>query len=125
MLFADYSSTFNNIIPSKLITNMFDLGPSSKLCKWILDFLSKCSQMVRLGSHISMISTARLCAYPLLYSQYVHDCLPLHPANTIIKFADDTTMVGLISNGNEVTYRDEVHRMFEWCSHNIALNIIK
>ncbi|TKS65927.1 hypothetical protein D9C73_028553 [Collichthys lucidus] len=31
---------------------------------------------------------------PLLYSLYTHDCSPVHQSNTIVKFADDTTVVG-------------------------------
>ena len=39
MLFIDYSSAFNTIAPSKLITNLRTLGLNSSLCNWILDFL--------------------------------------------------------------------------------------
>ena len=31
---------------------------------------------------------------PLLYSLYTHDCSARHSSNVIIKFADDTTIVG-------------------------------
>lgn len=63
---------------------------------------------------------------PLLYSLYTHDCTSLYPTNTIIKFADDTTFVGLISNCNEVAYRDEMCILVEWCTdNNLSLNIKK
>lgn len=39
MLFIDYSSAFNTIIPTKLVTKLKDLGLNSHLCNWILDFL--------------------------------------------------------------------------------------
>jgi siderophore synthetase component len=42
---------------------------------------------------------------PLLYSLFTHDCMARHDSNTIIKFADDTTVVGLITNNNETAYR--------------------
>ena len=38
MLFIDYSSAFNTIIPAKLIPKLTDLGLNSHLCNWILDF---------------------------------------------------------------------------------------
>ena len=38
---------------------------------------------------------------PLLYSLFTHDCVAKHNSNTIIKFADDTTVVGLINDNNE------------------------
>uniref|UniRef100_A0A8C8C6F6 RHD domain-containing protein n=1 Tax=Oncorhynchus tshawytscha TaxID=74940 RepID=A0A8C8C6F6_ONCTS len=39
MLFIHYSSAFNTIVPSKLITKLRTLGLSTFLCSWILDFL--------------------------------------------------------------------------------------
>ena len=40
MLFIDYSSAFNTIVPSKLITKLRTLGLNTSLCNWILDFLT-------------------------------------------------------------------------------------
>ena len=63
---------------------------------------------------------------PLLYILYTHDCTTTYPANTIIKFADDITIVGLISGGDELAYRDEIQRLTEWCGiNNLALNASK
>lgn len=57
---------------------------------------------------------------PLLFTLYTHDCSPSHPSNTIIKFTDDTTIVGLIS---ESAYRDEVEKLSGWCrDDNLVLN---
>ncbi len=43
-----------------------------------------------------------------------------------IKFADDTTVVGLISNRDETNYRSEVSRLAGWCSEdNLSLNVEK
>ena len=40
-----------------------------------------------------------------------------------MKFADDTTVVGLISGGDEAAYREEVLKLTAWCSdNNLALN---
>jgi hypothetical protein len=36
-----------------------------------------------------------------------------HDSNTIIKFADDTTLVGLIVDANETAYRKEVRALAE------------
>ena len=32
----------------------------------------------------------------------------MHASNSIIKFADDTTVVGLMTNNDETAYREEV-----------------
>ena len=44
----------------------------------------------------------------LLFSLFIHDCMIRHNSNTIIKIADDTAVVGLITNNDETTYREEV-----------------
>ena len=47
-----------------------------------------------------------------------------HNSNTIIKFADDTTVVGLITDNDETAYREEVRDL--WCKdNNLSLNVIK
>ena len=56
---------------------------------------------------------------PLLYSLFTHDCRANHDSNTIIKFADDTTMVCLITDNEETAYREEVRDLAVWCQHNI------
>ena len=55
---------------------------------------------------------------PLLYSLFTHDCMARHNSNTIIKFADDTTVVGLITDNDETAYREEVRDLAGWCQNN-------
>ncbi|KAK1804869.1 hypothetical protein P4O66_019133 [Electrophorus voltai] len=43
MLFVDYSSAFNTIIPSLLTTKLEDLGLHTSLCNWISNFLTTCT----------------------------------------------------------------------------------
>uniref|UniRef100_A0AAV2J9C7 Alkylated DNA repair protein AlkB homologue 8 N-terminal domain-containing protein n=1 Tax=Knipowitschia caucasica TaxID=637954 RepID=A0AAV2J9C7_KNICA len=50
----------------------------------------------------------------------------LHDSVKLIKFADDTTLIGLISNNDESAYRREVDRLVSWCSgNNLELNAQK
>ena len=132
MLFIDYSSAFNTIIPAKLIPKLTDLGLNSHLCNWVLDFLTGRPQVVRVGNSFSSTLTLSTGApqgcvlSPLLYSLFTHDCVARHTSNTIFKFADDTTILGLITDGDETAYRDEVSALSEWCYHNnLSLNISK
>ena len=53
MLFIDYSSAFNTIVPSKRITKLRTLGLNTSLCNWILDFLTGRPQVVRVGNNTS------------------------------------------------------------------------
>ena len=132
LLFVDYSSAFNTIIPDILVSKLTDLGLSSSICKWIMNFLSDRPQRVKMGCHTSSslslsIGSPQGCVLsPLLYSLYTYDCTTAHPSTSIIKYADDTTIVGPISEGDESEYRHEVERLETWCrENNLALNISK
>ena len=47
-------------------------------------------------------------------------------SNSIIKFADNTAVVGLITNNDETAYREEVMALGVWCQeNNISLNVNK
>ncbi|KAK3531741.1 hypothetical protein QTP70_027281 [Hemibagrus guttatus] len=91
MLFIDFSSAFNTIIPQHLNEKLSLLGINTSLCNWILDYLTGRPQ-----------------------------------SNHIIKFTDDTTVVGLISKNDESAYREEVQRLTAWCKdNNLSLNVEK
>jgi len=87
---------------------------------------------VRLGPHLSSTLTLSTgspqgCVLsPLLYALYTYDCTPTYPTNHIIKYADDTTVVGCVHGGEETAYRAEVKDLPCWCSdNNLTLNILK
>ncbi len=49
-----------------------------------------------------------------------------HSSTSIVKFADDTVVLGLISNNYETAYLDEVERLTSWCQDNsLSLNASK
>ncbi|KAF7646918.1 hypothetical protein LDENG_00180700, partial [Lucifuga dentata] len=83
-------------------------------CAWIKNFLTDRPQSVRLGSHLSSTLT--------LSTGSPQGCV-LSPllSNSIFKFADDTTLVGLISGGDEAAYREEVEHLSTWCLANNLL----
>uniref|UniRef100_A0AAV2KQE4 Alkylated DNA repair protein AlkB homologue 8 N-terminal domain-containing protein n=1 Tax=Knipowitschia caucasica TaxID=637954 RepID=A0AAV2KQE4_KNICA len=82
VLFVDFSSAFNTILPSLLQDKLSQLNVPDSTCS--------------------------------------HDSVKL------IKFADDTTLIGLISNNDESAYRREVDRLVSWCSgNNLELNAQK
>lgn len=132
MLFIDFSSAFNTVIPSKLISKHSQLGISTSLYNWTLDFLTNRPQSDKLDNLSSSIITLNTgvpqgCVLsPLLYSLFTHDCITVYGSNSIIKFTDDTTVIGLIKDDNEKAYRDEVQHLVRWCAtNNLELNIKK
>uniref|UniRef100_A0A3P9LR30 Reverse transcriptase domain-containing protein n=1 Tax=Oryzias latipes TaxID=8090 RepID=A0A3P9LR30_ORYLA len=130
MLFIDFSSAFNTVIPQQLIHKLDQLGLNTSLCNWLLDFLTGRPQAVRVGNNTSSTITINTgvpqgCVLsPLLFSLLTHDCTPTSSSNLFIKFADDTTVVGLINNNDETPYRREVSRLALWCKdNNLHLNV--
>ena len=130
MLFIDYSSAFytvafNTIVPTKLIIKLRILGLNTSLCNWILDFLTGCPQVVRLGI-LNMWDPQGCMLSPLLYSLFTYDYRSNHDSSTIIKFADDITVVGLITDNDETAYKEEVRDLAVWCKDNdLSLNVSK
>jgi hypothetical protein len=55
MLFIDFSSAFNTIVPSKLIIKFGALGLNPALCNWVLDFLMGRPQVVKAGHNMSTL----------------------------------------------------------------------
>ena len=52
--------------------------------------------------------------------------MAMHVSNSIIKFADDKTVFGLITKSYETAYREETSALVEWChENNLSLNINK
>ncbi len=105
--------------------------PKCLLCNWILDFLTGRSQSVRVGRNTSSTTTLSTGApqgcvlSPLLFTLLTHDCIAKFSSNHI-KFADDTTVLGLISNNDEMHYREEVAQLVESCgANNLSLNASK
>ncbi len=86
---------------------------------------------MRLGKYTSgtrAISTgAPQAVFPLLFSLYTNNCTSKDPSVTLLKFADDTTLIGLIQDGDESAYRQEkVKELAVWCSlNNLELNMHK
>ena len=107
MLFIDHSSAFNTIVPSKLITKLRTLGLNTSFYNWILDFLTCRPQVVMVGKNTS--------AMLILNTGAPQRCMLSPLLHSIIKFADDTTVVGLITNNDEKAYREEVRDLGADC----------
>ncbi|XP_075911483.1 uncharacterized protein LOC142906815 [Petromyzon marinus] len=132
ILFVDFSSAFNTIIPALLQDKLFQLNVPYTTCKWITDFLSDRKQCVKLGTQVSgsrsiSTGTPQGCVLsPLLFSLYTNSCTSNHLSVKLLKFADDTTLIGLISGGDESDYRWEADNLVTWCSqNNLELNALK
>ncbi len=132
LVFSEPKRGFNTIVPIKLAVKLSDLGLNTSLCDWIQDFLTGRPQVVKMGQFTSNSITLNIGApqgcvlSPLLYSLYTHNCVSSHSSTSIVKFADDTVVLGLINNNDETAYLDEAERLTSWCQDNcLSLNVSK
>ena len=88
MLFIDYTSAFNTIVPSKLINKLRTLGLNTSVCNWMLDFLTDRPKVVRVVNYPTLnlnTGAPQGCVLiPFLYSPFNHDCIAIHDYNTSI-----------------------------------------
>jgi hypothetical protein len=119
-------------VPSKLIIKLRAQGLNSPLCNWVLDFLTGHSQMVKVGNNTSTMLILNTGApqgcvvSSYLCSLITNDCVAMHTSNSIITFADNTTVIGLITSIDKTAYREEVRTLAKWCrENNLSLNVNK
>jgi hypothetical protein len=134
ILYVDFSSAFNTMLPSVLIDKLNTMGVSPSLCKWILhSYLRHRTQRVRIGKTLSdpivtNIGAPQGCVLsPVLFTHYTNNHRGIAPHTHIIKYADDTAIVGLIrGNEEEQHYRNTIHDFITSCdSEGLQLNVKK
>lgn len=60
---------------------------------------------------------------PQLYSLYSYYCVAISNSNTIVKFADGSVVVGLISDNDKKAYLEEIKSLENWCEKNKNLPV--
>ena len=129
--FVDFSSAFNTLRNHVLVDKLRQMTVKSSLILWIQNFLSNRTQRVKVLDKLSESITINTgspqgCVLSApLFILYTNDCKATRDGVKIVKYADDTAIVGLISQ-NELNYRCEVNRFQEWCKQNfLHLNTSK
>lgn len=84
----------------------------------MLDFLTRRLQYVRVGNTLNTSAPQGCVLSALLFTPLTHEWVAKHTSNHIIKFADDTTVMGLLWNNDESAYREEVNQFTEWSTDN-------
>ena len=132
-LFIDFSSAFNTISPVRLANKLISFGVNSYHIRWIVSFLTNRKQCVKYKSchYSSMITTntgaPQGCVLsPLLFTLYTSDCRSEHGDCSIIKYADDTVILGQFHRNTTSHYFNVVHEFVNWCQDNhLNLNVKK
>ena len=132
IMYFDFSSAFNTIQPHLLAQKLIQLSivPYS-LIHWLLEYLTNRTQYVKLGSSItSNIVVSNTGApqgtvlAPFLFTLYTADVRSDSPLCPLIKFADDTALIGLIEKDQSTDYLRQLNIFSEYCDENfLQLNV--
>ncbi len=133
LLFVDFSLAFNTLQPHILLKTMQRMNVNPFIIMWFYSFLTNRSQQVRVNRTLSestIINTGapqRCVSSPVLFTLYTNECTCSTVNNYMIKFSDDTAILGLISGTSDVTtYKHEVQNFVQWCDkHFLSINTKK
>ena len=130
ILFLDFSSAFNCMQPHILARKLLDFSVHPDLIRWILEFLLKRGQCVRVGSttsatrHISTGAPQGTVTAPLLFTTYTDQLRGPDDLAPAIKFADDTALPD--TSNSESHFQGAADRIEKWCDdHHLVLNVSK
>ena len=132
MMFFDFSSAFNTIQPHLLVQKLLNLKLPSSIISWIFDYLTSRLQYVRLNGLLSSAIRTNTVApqgtvlAPFLFALYTADCRSTDESCPVVTFADDTELVGKISNDEDATYHKQIENFVNWCDKNyMYLNVFE
>ena len=133
VMFFDFSSAFNTIQPHILVTKLLRMDIPDGLINWIMQYLIKRMQYVKLNSTCRsdyILSNTGApqgtVLAPFLFTLYTSDCRSLEEGCPVIKFADDTAMAGLINGNDHGSYLRQLQSFVDYCDSNVLqLNVSK
>ena len=113
LLFVDFHSASNTIQPHLLMDKLMNMNVNAKLIVWIQSFLSNRLQYVNFNGTLSDVIEINTGApqgcvlSAVLFIIYTSDCRSLSK-HAIVKYADDTVIIGLFPNEENVTIYSDI-----------------
>lgn len=131
MLFVDFSSAFNTQQLHVLLKTVQLMNVKPFITKWYHSLLTSHTQQVRVNRTLSeplTISTGDLqgcVSSPVLFTLYANECTCGTANNYMIKFSDESALLGLMSNiSDTAVYKHEIHNFVQCCNkHFLILNV--
>ena len=131
-MFFDFSSVFNTIKPHLLVQKLLNMKLWSSIISWIFDYLTRRLQYVRLNGLVPSAISINTGApqgtvlAPFLFALYTADYRSTDESCPLVKFADDTELVGKISIDEDAIYHKQIQNFVNWCDKNyLYLNVSK
>ena len=123
----DFSKAFDTVRHSTLMDKIATLDISDEAYNWIKSFFDGHSHCTKFDGHTS--STVEILASviqgsaigPASYVINAADLKPLHPGNSMVKYADDTYLIIPAVNSDKT--QDEINHVETWSyANNLHLN---
>ena len=131
-MFFDFSSAFNTIQPHILANKLSQYKLHNSTITWCMKYLVPRPQFVRLDDIVSDVIWTKTGApqgtvlAPFFFILYTSDCRHSDAMCHMQKFSDDTALIGLINNGDDRAYKEEIDSFVLWCDANfLQLNVEK
>jgi hypothetical protein len=124
VLFIDFSSAFNTIVPHIMIAKLAELNVPTYLQLWVLDYLTQRPQYVRTHKEVSdriilNVGAPQGCVLsPVLFVLYTNGMKWNSRDTIVVKYADDTMIAGLIKNDDDSEYLACIDFVNSWCRAN-------
>ena len=132
VLFIDFSSAFNTIKPHVMLQKLSEMNVNGHLIKWIFSYLTERPQYVKIHNVTSNLLFTNTGApqgcvlSPMLFTLYTSDCVSNFENCHVLKYADDSVIIGNITNNDISTYVQQVEKFKHWCGTNfLNLNVKK
>lgn len=132
VLFIDFSSAFNTIKPHILLRKLYHMNVNSSVIRWIYSYLTMRPQYVKMCNIQSNVICTNTGApqgcvlSPLLFTLYTNDCSSNFEGCSLLKYADDTVIIGNITNNDTAMYLQQIETFVLWCDTNyLNLNVKK
>ncbi|KAJ8010041.1 hypothetical protein DPEC_G00070860 [Dallia pectoralis] len=120
IMFFDFSSAFNTIRPILLARKLSVMQMDLDIVAWITDYLTDRPQFVRLQSSLSDVADSNTGSpqgtvlSPCLFTLYTSDFRYNSGTCHLQKFADDSSIVGCITEDNYEEYSGLVQSFVRW-----------
>jgi len=133
-MYFDFSSAFNTIQPVILGKKLINMGVPHDFITWITNYLTDRSQYVYIRPSDCQSLTLKsntgapqgTVLAPFLFTAYTSDVRADNAKCSLIKFADDTALIGLLVKDDIVAYLEQIETFVSYCTDNyLELNIKK
>jgi len=132
LLAIDFEKAFDNLPHDRIIKTCIDFNLPKQAVLWISDFLADRRQCVRMNSSFSSWYPSQQgvpqgsILGPLLFCLVMDDFLPVHKRSSVIKYADDLTILHFVRFSDEDQLQSEWENVVAWSQEvGLPINFLK